>query len=69
MPMMSADAAECQRNLTRGREELVAKFQKGSLRVLRSGQLFITAVQPGDALYRLRAGWAYRFFWWMGAGR
>jgi CRP/FNR family transcriptional regulator, anaerobic regulatory protein len=59
--MMSADSAEYQRDLARGREELTAKFQSGSLRVLRAGQLFVAAAQPGDVLYRLRAGWAYRF--------
>ena len=59
--MMSADATECQRDLALGREELIAKFESGSLRVLRAGKLFVSAVQPGDVLYRLRAGWAYRF--------
>jgi CRP/FNR family transcriptional regulator len=61
VPMMSADATECQRDLALGREELIAKFESGSLRVLRAGKLFVAAVQPGDVLYRLRAGWAYRF--------
>jgi CRP/FNR family transcriptional regulator, anaerobic regulatory protein len=59
--MTPADSAEYSRVLDRGREELIAKFQSGSLRVLRAGQLFVAAAQPGDVLYRLRAGWAYRF--------
>jgi CRP/FNR family transcriptional regulator, anaerobic regulatory protein len=59
--MTPADSAECQRVLDRGREELIVKFQSGSLRALRAGQLFVAAAQPGDVLYRIRAGWAYRF--------
>jgi CRP/FNR family transcriptional regulator, anaerobic regulatory protein len=58
---MLVNGAELQRDLNFGREELVAKFQTGSLRVLRAGQLFGAAAQSSDALYRLRAGWAYRF--------
>jgi CRP-like cAMP-binding protein len=51
---------EYQRELALGRRELLARFQAGSLRVLRAGHLF-RGGQPNVVLYRLRDGWAYRF--------
>jgi CRP/FNR family transcriptional regulator, anaerobic regulatory protein len=51
---------EFQRELALGRRELIARFQSGSLQVLRAGHLF-RGGQPDVVLYRLRDGWAYRF--------
>jgi CRP/FNR family transcriptional regulator, anaerobic regulatory protein len=59
--VMPARGVEFQRELALGRQALIAKFQSGSSRVLRAGQLFVAGAQPDDTLYRLRAGWAYRF--------
>src|SRR5262249_17884731 len=58
---MSADQLENQRALALGREELDAKFGSGSSRLLRASQLLATAARPDDVLYRIAAGWAYRF--------
>jgi CRP/FNR family transcriptional regulator, anaerobic regulatory protein len=58
---MSTDPSETQSALTVGREELDAKFRCGSPRILRAGQLLTAAARPDDVLYRVRAGWAYRF--------
>jgi CRP/FNR family transcriptional regulator, anaerobic regulatory protein len=58
---MSADPADTQSTLAVGRAELNAKFHGGSPRILRAGELLTTSARPDDVLYRLRAGWAYRF--------
>ena len=51
---------EFQRELALGRRALIARFQAGTVRVLRAGHLFAGG-QPDELLYRLRDGWAYRF--------
>jgi CRP/FNR family transcriptional regulator len=58
---MSTDWNEFESDLTVGREALFAKFHNGSPRILRAGQLLAASARPDDVLYRLRAGWAYRF--------
>jgi CRP/FNR family transcriptional regulator, anaerobic regulatory protein len=44
-----------------GREALCTRFQAGAVRVLRAGQLLVVGAKPNEILYRVRAGWAYRF--------
>jgi CRP/FNR family transcriptional regulator, anaerobic regulatory protein len=58
---MSANQLANQTALVLGRDELNAKFRSGSPRILRASQLLATAAKSDDVLYRIRAGWAYRF--------
>lgn len=48
-------------DLIEGRNALTAKFHGVLPVVLRAGELLIKAAQSGGVLYRLQAGWAYRF--------
>lgn len=43
------------------RDALADMFNHASPRLMRRGQLLANAAQAGDVLYRLKAGWAYRF--------
>jgi CRP-like cAMP-binding protein len=48
-------------NLTSGRDALTSLFNEGSPLILRAGQRLANLGHAGDLLYRLKAGWAYRF--------
>jgi CRP/FNR family transcriptional regulator, anaerobic regulatory protein len=48
-------------DLMTGRNALTAMFHEGSPRLLRAGQPLAIVAHAGDVLYRLKAGWAYRF--------
>jgi CRP-like cAMP-binding protein len=48
-------------DLETGRNALAGMFRQASPRVLRAGQLLAIVARTGDVLYRLKAGWAYRF--------
>jgi CRP/FNR family transcriptional regulator, anaerobic regulatory protein len=48
-------------DLITGQNSLATMFREGSPRLLRAGQPLATAAREGDVLYRLKAGWAYRF--------
>jgi CRP-like cAMP-binding protein len=52
---------KCDGLLHIGRETLSERFAAGASRVLRAGQLLAAGANPHETLYRLRAGWAYRF--------
>jgi CRP/FNR family transcriptional regulator, anaerobic regulatory protein len=51
----------CEGLLHIGRGILSERFAAGASRVLRAGQLLAAGANPQETLYRLRAGWAYRF--------
>jgi CRP/FNR family transcriptional regulator, anaerobic regulatory protein len=48
-------------DLLTGESTLATRFREGAPRLLRAGRPLAAAVQRGDVLYRLQAGWAYRF--------
>jgi CRP/FNR family transcriptional regulator, anaerobic regulatory protein len=52
---------EFHRELALGQRALIARFQSGSSRALKAGQLLIAGARSDEVLYRLRDGWAYRF--------
>jgi CRP/FNR family transcriptional regulator, anaerobic regulatory protein len=60
-PLLEPSGDELPNHLTAGRNALAAMFKEGSPRLLRAGQSLATVAQTGDVLYRLQAGWAYRF--------
>jgi CRP-like cAMP-binding protein len=62
MAAISAAGAEAiDSDLNLGRDALVAEFQRSAPRILRAGQPLASGSRSSDALYRLQAGWAYRY--------
>jgi CRP/FNR family transcriptional regulator, anaerobic regulatory protein len=59
--MRLEDYDELHNDLIEGRNALTTKFHGVPPVVLRAGEPLIKAAQSGSILYRLQAGWAYRF--------
>jgi CRP/FNR family transcriptional regulator, anaerobic regulatory protein len=61
LPLHLSYAKGLSDDLASARDSLNAFFHGASPQLMRAGQRLATIAQSGDVLYRLKAGWAYRF--------